>query len=82
MKRLILDLSCLFVIAFLAIGFGIAIAQPTQSPMEQALGLKLITEVNTTLQCTAAQLTMQAQLTAAQARIKELETKYESKEGK
>jgi hypothetical protein len=54
-------------------------AQQQQTPMEQALSMKLLAEVNTTLQCTAAQVTMQGQFQAAQARIKDLETKYEPK---
>jgi hypothetical protein len=55
-----------------------ALAQQ-QSPMEQALAQKLGIEVNASLQCSAAQITTQAELAKAQARVRELEAKYEPK---
>jgi hypothetical protein len=63
---------------FLLIGSP-AFAQQQQSPMEQALAQKLGIEVNASLQCSASLIAAQAQLTAAQARVKELEAKYEPK---
>jgi hypothetical protein len=45
--------------------------------MEQALGQKLLSEINASLQCSASMLTTQSQLQAAQARVKALGGKYE-----
>jgi hypothetical protein len=60
--------------------------QQPPSPMEQALSGKLISEINNGLQCVAANISfqqqvaaLQAALTKAQDRIKELEAKYEPK---
>lgn len=52
-----------------------ALAQQPTSPMEQALGSKLIQEINASVSCVAGMVTVQQQLAAAQARIKELENK-------
>lgn len=58
-----------------------AIAQHMQSPSatEQALGAKLMQEIQSGLNCSTNLLTMQAELAKAQARIKELEPKPEEK---
>jgi len=49
------------------------------SPMEQALGRKLMQEINTSVTCGAGLVAAQEQLTAAQVRVKALEDKYEPK---
>lgn len=64
--------AILFFGGWIAMAFG-----QQQSPMEQALVQKLMAEINTSLQCSAAQVTMQDQLKTAQARVKELEAKQE-----
>jgi hypothetical protein len=68
---------------FAAFISALAISAPAyaqqQTPMEQALAQKLTIEVNASLQCSAAQVTTQGQLQAAQARVKELQDKYEPK---
>lgn len=51
-----------------------ALAQQ-QTPSEQALGTKLMQEIQGGLNCSASLITAQAELTKAQARIKELEAK-------
>lgn len=56
-----------------------AVAQQTSSPAEQALGIKLMQEIQAGLNCNASTLTMQAELNKAQARIKELEAQSEKK---
>ena len=48
-----------------------ALAQ--QSPLEQALGAKLMREINEGMVCSTQLLTAQQQLAAAQARVKTLE---------
>lgn len=53
-----------------------ALAQQ-QTPSEQALGTKLMQEIQGGLNCSASLITAQAELTKAQARIKELEAKAE-----
>jgi len=47
--------------------------QQEQSPAEQALGQRVIVEINANLQAAAKIIELQRQLTAAQARVKELE---------
>lgn len=73
----------LFIVAVL---LGVAFAQaqqPQPSPLEAALGAKLMTEVNAGLTCAAEAVTLQRSLAAAQARIAELEKKAEPpKDGK
>lgn len=49
------------------------------SPSEEAIGAKLMLEINLGLQCNAALVDDKRKLAAAQARVKELEDKYESK---
>lgn len=56
-----------------------AAAQQAPSPMEQALSVKISNEVSLGLQCHAALIGTQQELTRAQARIKALEEKYEPK---
>lgn len=53
---------------------SVAVAQQQPAP-EQALAQKLMAEINTGLQCTAAAITLQQQLIAAQAELKELKAK-------
>lgn len=50
-----------------------------QTPKDQALLTRLQTEIGVSLQCSEAYIGTQRVLTAAQARIKELEDKYEPK---
>lgn len=56
-----------------------ALAQQQQSPGEQALGSKLMQEIQSGLNCSASLIGVQAELAKAQARIKELEPKPEDK---
>lgn len=72
-----------FVLATVAI---IAAITPTmaqsaapQSASEQALGQKLMTEINGGLQCHADKISVDQALAKAQARVAELEAKYEPK---
>jgi hypothetical protein len=53
--------------------------QPQQSPAEQALGSKLMQEINAGLQCTQNLISMQQQLAAAIKERDELKAKYEPK---
>lgn len=54
-----------------------ALAQAVGTPSEQAMGTKLMQEIQGGLNCSASLITAQAELTKAQARIKELEAKAE-----
>lgn len=54
-----------------------ALAQQ-QTPSEQALGTKLMQEIQGGLNCSAGLIALQAELAKAQARIKEIETKAEA----
>ena len=65
------------IVAFLLLLMTPALAQ--QSPSEQALSSKLLAEINAGLQCNTTLLTERAELQKAQARVKELEEKYEPK---
>lgn len=74
-----------YLIGFLltAVSFSSAFAQQQpSSPNEQALGQKVMQEIQLGLNCNAALITVQAELTKAQARLKELEPKEEPKESK
>jgi hypothetical protein len=51
-------------------------AQTPPTPEAQALAQKLMSEINANIQCAAANITLNQQLTAAQAKIKALEDKY------
>lgn len=51
----------------------------TPTPSEQACNMKLSSEITSGLQYTAALITTRTELVKAQARIKELEDKYEPK---
>lgn len=51
-----------------------------QTPNEQALGVKLMQEIQGGLSCNANLITVQAELVKANARVKELEPKPEKKE--
>lgn len=65
-------------IAILLILTAPAIAQQ-QVPTEQALGEKLFQEIQIGLNCRANLIGLQAELDKMKARVKELETKMESK---
>jgi hypothetical protein len=54
--------------------------QAQQSPSEQALGNKLMAEINAALQCDAGLISARQELAKSAARIKELEDKYEPKD--
>lgn len=49
------------------------------TPGEQALGAKLMQEIQSGLNCSASLISVRAELEKAQARIKELEAKPEEK---
>lgn len=70
MKYLILAASLLLPVA--------AHAQQSASPQEQALSLKLSSEINQGLQCSASLIALRQELDRAQARVKELETKAQN----
>ena len=53
--------------------------QQQQTPSEQALGVKLMQEIQGGLNCSAGLIAVQKQLDAANAKIKELEPKPEAK---
>ena len=74
MLRIILAsfIFCLIATAALA-------QQQSQSPSEQACNYKLSAEINSGLQHDAALITARGELAKAQARVKELEDKYEPK---
>ncbi len=55
------------------------VIQQQASPNEQAMGVKLMQEIQGGLNCSANLIGVQAELTKAQARIKELEPKPEEK---
>lgn len=71
----------LIIIGGMVVGITPATAQPQQqqqSPGEQALGAKLMQEIQGGLNCSANLITVQAELAKANARIKELEPKQET----
>jgi hypothetical protein len=60
------------IVVAIALIVGIAIAraqQPPTSPLEQALGSKLMEEINQNVQARASIITLQQQLKAAQAEL-------------
>lgn len=59
------------------IGTPAVAQQQSQSPMEQAMGAKLLAEISVGLQCSADAVSTRAALDKALARIKELEAKAE-----
>lgn len=72
-------LSSFLIISMLLVLVASAQQQPS-TPLEQAMGAKLVTEINAGLQCTATVITIsqqleiaKAQLETAKARIAELE---------
>lgn len=67
-----------FIIALALLASSAAFAQQ-QTPGEQALGTKLMQELQSGLNCSANLIGAQAELAKAQARIKELEAKVEEK---
>lgn len=56
-----------------------ALAQQQQTSGEQALAAKLMQELQGGLNCSASLISVQADLAKAQARLKELEPKSETK---
>lgn len=68
-----------FIIALALLASSAAFAQQQQTPGEQALGAKLMQELQGGLNCSANLIGAQAELAKAQARIKELEAKVEEK---
>lgn len=70
MKRLIL------LAAFIATP---AIAQQQPSPVEQALGQKLMQEISAGVQCTAQAITLKGEFDKSQEEVKRLTEKYEPK---
>lgn len=50
---------------------------PPPTPEAQALAQKLMSEINANIQCTAAGISIQQRLNAAEAEIKTLKDKYE-----
>jgi hypothetical protein len=58
---------------------NVVLAQQLPSPNEQALGNKLMQEIQGSLTCSASVISLQAELTKAQARVKELEASKEQK---
>lgn len=71
-KTLLAGLFCLIATAAFA-------QQQPPSPVEQACNYKLSAEINSGLQYSAALITVRGDLAKAQARVKELEDKYEPK---
>lgn len=65
-------------IAILALFFAFPAWAQQQTPSEQALGTKLMQEIQGGLNCSASLIALQAELAKAQARIKEFETKAET----
>lgn len=66
----------IFIIAIALLASTSAFAQQ-QTPSEQALGTKLLQEIQGGLNCSASLISVQAELAKATARIKELEPKPE-----
>lgn len=64
---------------FLLATVATAFAQQQPSPNEQAMGTKLMQEIQGGLNCSASLIGVQAELVKAQTRIKELESKPEEK---
>lgn len=56
-----------------------AFAQQTPPPVEQAMGMKIVQEVQFGVQCNAEMITVKAELAKAQVRLKELEPPKEAK---
>lgn len=67
-----------FIIATALLASTSAFAQQ-QTPSEQALGAKLLQEIQGGLNCSASLISVQADLAKANARIKEIESKPEEK---
>jgi type IV secretory pathway VirB2 component (pilin) len=64
-------------IIILLLSASAAFAQ--QTPSEQALGAKLLQEIQGSLTCSTSVIMLQAEIDRARARIKELEAKLEEK---
>lgn len=50
-------------------------AQTAPSPMEQAMGAKIMVEISTLLQCSSAQIILQTQLDAVRKELADLKAK-------
>lgn len=67
------------IIVIVALSVVPAIAQQG-TPNEQALSAKLLQELQNVIQCNAATISTKLAMDQLQARVKELEDKYEKKE--
>jgi hypothetical protein len=67
--------AILAIVALLIAAPASAQSAPPPTPMEQALSRRLSDEIGASLQASATIISLQAQLAAALARIKELEPK-------
>jgi len=68
------------IIKILLMSISIASAQQTPlTPHDQAMGQRLLEEINRDIACQTARISLQSELDKAINRIKELETKYEPK---
>lgn len=72
------------IVSIVVLGATVALAQaplPQTSPHEMVLGRRLLIEINDGIKCGADLITVQRTLDQANARVRELEAKYESKPG-
>lgn len=74
----------LLVLGWLLIALAVTVAhaqqpQPQQSPGEQALGQKLMQEIQSGVQCSMQSISLQRELATVQAEVKRLAEKYEAK---
>lgn len=70
-------MACAFML--LAVPAGAQQQQLAQTPLEQALAGKLLAELNAGLKCVADDIGLQQRFAASEARVRELEAKYEPK---
>ena len=70
-----------YIIYLFVLSAGVAQAQQAQQPTphDQAMGQRLLNEINASIQCETKAIALQQELSTAQVRVKELETKYEPK---
>lgn len=80
MKRTAISLSGLIVAGYLLTAMIANAQTPQQSPSEQALSSKLMAELQASVQCDVARITLQRELDGAKAEVKRLTDKYETKE--
>lgn len=76
-------ISLLRTLTVLLLSTVVVYAQPQQKPssLDQALAARIQQEMNNNIQCLVQSLDMKKELETAQARVKELEDKYEKKIG-